>query len=155
MATKILTSAFAVHVATTAGGSYTTISGINNMTWEEDAEEIDVTTFDDGGWKSFMNGEHSAAVTVEGVRLADGTTGVRDAGQKMVEKAARDTTSDGGLRYYRIVWKEDPTQYIQFPAYAKLGTFGGGRNEVSPWSVELRLNGEPTFVGAMFDPDDV
>lgn len=150
--TKLLTSAFEVQVKVSS--AYVTIGGLNSILWNEDAEDIDITDFDAAGWGSTMPGIRTASVEVEGFRLADSVTGVRDAGQKAVEGAAR-SNGFASRRDFRIVWKDDDTQFIAFSGYAKNGEFGGGLNEAAPWSASILVDGAPTFTGAMFDPTHV
>lgn len=146
---KMLMSGFGLSVSLTSGGTYTTVSGINNLMFNVETADVDTSTFDNNGWASRLAGLKTAGITAEGFRIADSTTGVRDAGQKMVEKAQ----ASGTLRYWRLFWKTDPTQYIYVTGYAGNGSFGGGLNEATPWNVEVFVDGEPDFVGAMFDPD--
>lgn len=149
---KMLVSKLGASVAITAEGTYTTISGIMNLQFEVETETVDTSTLDNNKWATSIPGLMTGNPVLEGYRIADiANGGLRDAGQKMAEKAA--ITQE--LRYWRIFLKSDPTQYIQFPAYAKGLGFGGGVNEALPWKVELLLQDEPTFEGEFFDPETV
>jgi predicted secreted protein len=149
---KLLTSAFDLRVSENDGLTYLTVSGLNNLVMTEEPTDIDITTFDNEGWSSMMPGIKSGMVEAAGFRLADSVTGARDAGQKAVEKAARQN-GYAGRRRYRVVWKDDTNQYIDFYGYAKNGQFGGGLNEAAPWSVSVIFDGAPTFSGALFNPE--
>lgn len=149
---KYLVSDLGASISLTSGGTYTTISGINNIMFNVDTADVDTTTFDNNGWASRLAGIKTAGITLEGFRLTDPDNDyARDAGQKMVEKAQ----VSNSLRYWKIFLKADPTQYVMVAGYASGGSFGGGLNEATPWSVEVLVDGEPTFVGDHFDPDAV
>lgn len=146
---EVLMSNFSVMVSLTSGGTYTTCSGINNITWTEERAEIDASTFA-SNWKRSTGGMPKFMVKAEGFRYQDPTTGARDAGQKIVEKAARSTTASR-LIYVRITDDNDPLQFIQFPSEPSVGDFGGGIDKLATWSVEFRPAGDPTFTGIEFD----
>lgn len=148
-----LASEYSLRVSENDGSTYITVSGLNSLTFDETPSDIDITTFDNQGWSSMMPGIKSGVVNAAGFRLTDSTTGVRDSGQKAVEKAAR-ANGFAGRRKFRIVWNTAPsTHYIEFYGYPKNGQFGGGLNTATPWSVTVSLDGAPTFEGAAFDPD--
>lgn len=147
-----LTQDYDLQISEDSGASFLTVSGLNSLTFDETPSDIDITTFDNNGWSSMVPGIRTGVVNAAGFRLTDADTGARDAGQKAVEKAARQN-GFAGRRLFRLVWKEDTAQYIEFNGYPKNGQFGGGLNAATPWSVTVSLDGAPTFEGAAFSPD--
>ena len=149
MITKLLCSDFGVSVST-SGLAFATVSGLNEITYSEDSSDIDLTDFDGEGWGSTMPGTRKGTLTVAGFRLADSVTGVRDEGQYEIERSARQR-GFASRRVYRLFWKTDPTQYLQFNGYAKNGEFGGGLDTATPWAATIGMDGVPTFSGAVWN----
>jgi hypothetical protein len=134
------------------GETWTEIGGINTWEWREAGTDADATDFSDNGYSAAMIVASKVSALLRGNLKTDGET--RDPGQKAVEAAAR-TFGPGGVRSYRIWGPRSATfetaeATIEFDAFAKLSGTGGGNEALLPWSVELLVDGEPTF-GGFFD----
>lgn len=147
---KFLASEYGVKVL--ASGVWYTVSGLNSITYAEDAEDVDITDFDGDGWGATMPGIRSASIELEGFRLADLTTGSRDPGQKQVERAARQKGFNGRRLYQLYIRSDEASSFIQFNGYAKNGEFGGGLNTADPWNASILMDGIPTISG-LFNAD--
>lgn len=147
------TKEFGLQIMNPVGSVYVPVSGMQSLTWGEDRDDIE-TTSDGASYKTYIMGDRDVSVAFEGIRLTDPINNKRDPGQRLVEQAAR---KDGaaGIRTYRVVHLATATtNYIQLDGYTMNGEFGGGRNEATPWSMNVKPASTPTFVGAMFNPDD-
>lgn len=135
------------------GQSWTEIGGINTWKWTEDTELVDVTDFDDEGWKAELSAQKGAVLGLEGNRLRDPETGERDAGQAMVEVASR-KFGFAGLLYFKVQTRDEiagtppvPFGTIVMRGTPKLNEAGGGAADKAPWGCEVSSYGKPTFTG--------
>lgn len=133
--------------------TFVDITGLTSIGWSESRDEIE-TTSDNARYKAYIYGDREFSVECEGFMVIDSTTFARDAGQRLVEQAAR---IDGvsGIRTFKIVYRDSPTtNYIQVEGYVTLGDMGGSRNDATPWSFTVRPNSDPVFNGPVFNPED-
>jgi hypothetical protein len=133
----------------TPGTTWTEIGGINTWELKEEGKDADATDFSDNGYSSAMITGLKLSVVLKGNLNADGAA--RDPGQKACEAAAR-TFGPSGIKPFRIsgprgVVFGSASASMTFNAAVKLMGTGGGNEALMPWSVELLVEGEPTYAG--------
>jgi hypothetical protein len=138
--------------ASNDGTTWTEIGGLSKWGWKEDTNTVETTDFDDNGGYAQMSSSIKYSLMLDGNLLIDAATGARDAGQKLVEKAAR-ALGPAGYVFLKIEPRDaalDGSIEAQFSV--KLTDRGGGNDDKLPWGVEAISRGTPAFSG-IFDPD--
>lgn len=129
---------------------WTTISGVNEWSWSEDASSADTSDFDNAGWGSDMTATRKATLGITGQYKVDELTGERDAGQLMAETAAHDFGASG-FRWLRVealnTARTNVIGHIIVQASVNLGETGGGMEGVQPFNIECLVQGQPIGSG--------
>lgn len=134
------------------GTTWTEIGGIDKWGWTEEPTSVETTDFDDAGGHAEMNVRIKYALTLSGNYLIDAASGARDAGQKLVEKLARQLGPQGYIHLKVEPRDTDLDGAIEALYSVKLTERGGGNDDKLPWGVEATVKGVPTFSG-IFDPE--
>ena len=138
-------------------GSYTTISGINNFTWDESPGDADARHFDDGGHAANLVVSRDITVTLEGLKQVDIATGTRDAGQALVDASMSGSKfGRNRIRYYKIEMNNGdpdtltPIGHVIFQGSAKPSSTGGGNDDLMPWGAEINVYGRPVSASGVY-----
>ncbi len=139
------------HADTYVGASFTTISGLNSWSWEEDTNDADVSDFDNAGWNSSFAVSKGASLKLEGHYLVDELVGTRDSGQSMCE-AAGHKFGPRGFRWLRVqAYDTDRVTEIGsifVQASLKMGGgYGGGQDDVQKFAIDSTVQGRPVGSG--------
>lgn len=138
--------------ASADGTTWTPIGGLDKWGWTEEPTSVETTDFDDAGGHAEMNTRLKYGLTLSGNYLIDAATGARDAGQKLVEKAAR-ALGPAGYIHLKVEPRDSALEgSIEAQCSIKLNERGGGNDDKMPWGVEATVRGLPTFAG-IFDPE--
>jgi len=126
--------------------TWTEIAGLTKFTYDpsENEETADTTTFVSQGEYEQEKMQKGAKASVEGFRIADGTTGTPDAGQAAVEDwhELLGPASVGHFRFRHVL----DTEWKVWPATATVGEIGGENNDKSTWSAEFMRSGASSTV---------
>lgn len=125
---------------------WTEIAGLTKFTYDpsENEETADTTTFVSDGNYEQEKMQKGAKASVEGFRIADGTTGAPDAGQAQVEEwhELLGPASVGTFRFRHVLDDE----WKVWNATATVGEIGGENNDKSTWSAEFMRSGASSTV---------
>lgn len=135
MATGLPGYAVTVSAATTLGGSYAVISGIDTVDAPITAETVDTTAFDDGQWRTFLKTLMSQDLTLSGTDVQTGT------GYGYIKAAA---TSASGIVYIQITW--DGTNGFKGSFIVTSWKQGAKVGDKVTLEASLKLTGAPTDV---------
>lgn len=142
--------------ASTTTSNYTTISGVNNWSWGEDAGKADARHFDDGGHNANLVVSRGITVTMEGLKQVDPATGSRDAGQALVE-GSMTGSKFGSARflYYRIAMHDGTDNkteigHVVVKGSASRSEMGGENDDLMPWGVEVEVYGRPISASGVY-----
>jgi hypothetical protein len=134
----------------TPGTTWTEIGGITTWDLKEAGKDADATDFSDEGYSSSMIVGAAVSIMLKGNLNTDGDT--RDPGQAACEAAAR-TFGPAGIKSFRIYGPRTAADFasadasIEFDAAVKLTGTGGGNDALLSWSVELLVDGAPSYAG--------
>lgn len=119
------------------------VKGQNTMTITRTANVADTSSFDENGWLSSMKTTQTMAITLEGFKYIDLTTGLLDPGQQLVDDSIDTLGIKGLLDYELTLFDEDGgelTKYT-FTAHAIGSDNGGGIDEADKWGATLQAVG--------------
>jgi hypothetical protein len=134
-------------VSATSGGSYTTVSGINNLTWAKDTNTTDLTVFDSQGVQVDAPVSAKLALEFEGLQaFTDSTLATRDPGQVILNAAATTVNPNGAVVYGKLTHATASGQ-MTFSAYVMLDETGGGNDDVMMIKGTLSLTDRPVGTG--------
>lgn len=130
-----------LNTGTDAVPVWTSIGGLNSLTFDDEKTDTDDTDFDSNGWAEHKVAQRAKSITCEGFYVEDNVTGARDAGQEALAalgeavgydstKQFRVTTPGGNRVTYRV------SARVTSPA-------GGGLNDNSGFTAELTVSGKP------------
>lgn len=132
----------------TATPVWTEIGGLTSFKFDPGKEEktADTTTFQSGGSYEEEVLQRGATISVDGLRIADGTTGVPDLGQSGVEilHGKLGPASVGSVRFRHLL----DTTWKVWKATTKLGAQDGKTNDKLGWAAEFNRCGVSTTVAA-------
>ncbi len=137
-----------VFQVSTAGVTYTTISGIQNWGFKPTYKTADAGTIADGGWGKELTMGAVITFNLEGLYLEDSTDGTRDAGQAIVDTASG-LFGVAGLYYFKITHTGTGyvTDVLTFRGAVQLTDQGGKENDLAPWGAQITSYGKPTGTG--------
>lgn len=117
--------------------------GINTFSLEPEYETTDTTTFGSEGRAEHQVMQEGMAMTLEGFRLKDPSTGALDPAQGLAELQSTRLGADSrcGFRYAA---PGDTTWTVWAKASFQLGSQGGGNNDPKSWSVTITRSGPTT-----------
>ena len=114
------------------------VNGLTSKSLDLSADEIDVTTQDDAGWKSFLAGEASGVLTFECNDDESDTYAYDSLATAMLAKNAVAFAYGEGI-------KTPNKCYIYGNAIITSLTKSDPKNSAGTFSCTLRLTGSPTF----------
>lgn len=149
---KVNARDFIVQVADVDGLSWIDVANLNSLTLNpaENEEMVDTTTFDSGGTYETEVMQRGASFSLEGYQTKDGTTGVKDPGQKRCEELAQLIGYDslGQMRFRSVM----DTSWTVWTATFSVGEQGGGTNDKSTWSCAVTRSGPATTTTVVAGP---
>lgn len=122
------------------------IAGLTSFAPDPSSNEevADTTTFDDEGNYRQEKMQKGATLAIEGLRIADSTTGTPDAGQAEVEDW-HELLGPESVRQIRFRHVLD-TNWKVWDATVTVGEGGGGNNDKSTWAATFTRCGPSTTV---------
>lgn len=117
--------------------------GINTFSLSHEYESADVTTFGSDGRAETQNMQEGKAITLEGFRLKDPSTGALDAAMSLAELQAARLGTDSQVGF-RFAAPGDTTWEVWADATYQLGDQGGGNNDKVGWAVTITRSGPST-----------
>lgn len=117
--------------------------GINTFSLSHEYESSDDTTFGSQGRAETSNMQEGKAMTLEGFRLKDPSTGALDAAQGLAELQAARLGADSKVGF-RFAAPGDTTWEVWAEATYQLGDQGGGNNDKAAWAVTVTRSGPST-----------
>lgn len=139
--TKIPARDYTFELDPAGGSSFVEIGGINTWSHKNSNTDTESTDFDSDGRDEHYQMGTGDSFTLEGFRKADVSNGARDAGQAACETLARAVgiESRGAFRF------TSPDGEVKtFEGTAKVDVGGGGNNDLTKWSVEVKVAGDIT-----------
>lgn len=140
-------------ISENSGVTWLTISGINTWSFTIDSNSEDTSTIDNGAWGSSLYTQRTGSMSLEGFKLLDAVTGVRDQGQLACEKASTKVGYEA-YRDFRIRCvptsggvPTTPIGQLTFTGQAAMGDLGGSSTDVEPWQMEIMMEGQPVGSG--------
>lgn len=130
-----------INTGTEATPNWVPIKGITNISPTFNKNDADTTDFDADGWLTHLVASRGAGLQLQGQRVEDGDTGVRDPGQEAVEELGW-AMGHASLKLFRMV-RPDATVMIQGQVSAEVTPYGGGNDDPAGWSATLTFAGEP------------
>lgn len=143
---RTLSRDYILKVSTTDGGPYTTVSGVNNMTWAKDTNTQEVNPFANRGLSTDVPTSSKLALEVEAYHeFSDDSLDTRDAGQLILANAAAQYVN-GAIVYVELTHVV-ASGSLTFPAYASTGESGGGADDFMMMNVTLSALNKPVGTG--------
>lgn len=139
--TKVPARDYTFEVDPAGGTSYLEITGITTWGHKPAMGEADTTDFGSGGRQEHLKMSTGDSFTLEGQRKADVSDGSRDAGQAACETLSR-SLALSSLGRFRFT---DPDGEVKtFLASCTVTHGGGGNDDVTGWSAEIKVSGDIT-----------
>jgi hypothetical protein len=129
----------AFRTATVGSGS----GGINTFSLSHEYEAVDVTTFGSAGRAETQNMQECKAITLEGLKLKDPSTGALDPAMALAEAQAARLGEDSQCGF-RFAAPGDTTWEVWADATFQLGEQGGGNNDKVGWALTVTRSGPST-----------
>ncbi|MEV8623411.1 hypothetical protein [Streptomyces sp. NPDC051079] len=117
--------------------------GINTFSLDPEYETTDTTTFGSQGRAESQVMQEGMAMTLEGFRLKDPSTGALDPFMALVELQAARLGNDS-LVGFRFAAPGDTNWTVWADAHFQLGSQGGGNNDKTSWAVTVTRSGPST-----------
>jgi hypothetical protein len=149
---KYLARDYRFYTSEDDGVTYIPISGISSWSFSIDNTSQDTSSFDNGSWGSTMYTQRTGSISLEGFMLVDSVTGVRDAGQASVDRAATQVGYEA-YRYFKVAQVvvisgvANELGHFSFLGQAGKGDQGGATTDVDPWNIEVIFEGKPVGSG--------
>lgn len=119
-------------------GAYTTVGGIRQFTPSWETDDDDTTEFASAGNGEHLVTERRKSWAFEGNHKEDPVTGVRDAGQALVESLA-DEVADDAYCYLKITSPGGNVK--QYYGTIRMTTGGGDKSSKTNWGFEFKRSG--------------
>ena len=117
------------------------VKGLTSLTFANAKEDADITDFDSDGQQEHIPVQRGHSLSMEGFYLEDPANGDRDPGQEAVETLGAETGYDG-IGTFKMTSPGGTEK--SFEASAVVNSTGGGLNDPTGWSVELKVTGAIT-----------
>lgn len=125
----------------TGGGTWVAVEGINTWSHAPQANDADVTTFDDEGRMAHLKASRGDQFTLNGLYQEDPDTGARAAGQLAVEEWAQEIGPES-IKNFRVTSPGGVER--EFACSATVTSGGGGNDDPNAWSVAIMVSGAVT-----------
>ena len=120
------------------GPVFTEILGIKSFTFDSSVTDADTTGFDDDGLKTHLPATKTYTIDAEGHFLEDQDDKTRDPGQEACETLS-DALGIDGIEVFQLT---TPAGTVKtFSASAIVGGIGGGIEDATTWTLNLRVSG--------------
>lgn len=130
-----------VEVENAAGDTWITVAGLQTITFGGEAEQLDTTDMDSGGWAENIIIQRARSVSLEGDWLEDTADGSRDSGQDRVD-SLRDEMGQSSKGKFRLT---SPGGNVRtFNGTVTMADVGGGRNAKTSWGATINVSGTIT-----------
>jgi len=138
---KVLARGWVLEVESAVPATYVEVKGITSLTFDKSKTDADTTTFDEDGVETHIVASRTSSISFDGFFLEDPANGDRDPGQERVETVS-ELMGASSVSSYKLT---SPGGTIRtFSASSNVSGLGGGNNDPSKWSGELKVSGAIT-----------
>lgn len=142
--TKVPANQYVLEIQT-APTTYVEVKGLTTLDISYTATDVDGSTFDGDGWSEDYTVRRAASVSVQGRTEYDGATGTYDPGQAACNALAYQFGA-AAVGNFRIVFPGGGHGVTFAATVSNSKPYGGGKDDLANFSVELKVQGAPTVV---------